>query len=73
MARVTFRGQRGELRHLDPEGQEDKLGGKGLLANAVVLRNSRYLNAALVRASDAVFCSLLLTPRSCSAAAIILP
>jgi TnpA family transposase len=53
VARVIFHGQRGELRQRYREGQEDQLGALGLGVNAVVLWNTRYLDAALaqVRAS----------------------
>lgn len=53
VARVIFHGQRGELRQRYREGQEDQLGALGLVLNAVVLWNTRYLDASLtqVRAS----------------------
>ena len=53
VARAIFHGQRGELRQRYREGQEDQLGALGLVVNAVVLWNTRYLDAALaqVRAS----------------------
>jgi TnpA family transposase len=56
VARAIFHGQRGELRQRYREGQEDQLGALGLVVNAVVLWNTRYLDAALaqVRASGAV-------------------
>ena len=55
VARTIFHGQRGELRQRYREGQEDQLGALGLVVNAVVLWNTRYLDAALakVRASGA--------------------
>jgi TnpA family transposase len=54
VARAIFHGQRGELRQRYREGQEDQLGALGLVVNAVVLWNTRYLDAALaqVRTSD---------------------
>lgn len=54
VARAIFHGQRGELRQRYREGQEDQLGALGLVVNAVVLWNTRYLDAALaqVRASS---------------------
>ena len=54
MARAIFHGQRGELRQRYREGQEDQLGALGLVVNAVVLWNTRYLDAALtkVRTTD---------------------
>jgi TnpA family transposase len=50
VARIIFHGQRGELRQRYREGQEDQLGSLGLVVNAVVLWNTRYLDAALARA-----------------------
>jgi TnpA family transposase len=54
VARTIFHGQRGELRQRYREGQEDQLGTLGLVVNAVVLWNTRYLDAALnkVRATE---------------------
>jgi hypothetical protein len=54
VARAIFHGQRGEVRQRYREGQEDQLGALGLVVNAVVLWNTRYLDAALtqVRATD---------------------
>jgi TnpA family transposase len=54
LARKIFHGQRGELRQRYREGQEDQLGALGLVLNAVVLWNTRYMDAALaqLRASD---------------------
>ena len=49
LARRLFHGQRGELRQRYREGQEDQLGALGLVLNAVVLWNTRYLDAALAR------------------------
>lgn len=46
VARAIFHGQRGELRQRYREGQEDQLGALGLAVNAVVLWNTRYLDAA---------------------------
>ena len=55
VARAIFHGQRGELRQRYREGQEDQLGALGLVVNAVVLWNTRYLDVALaqVRTSSA--------------------
>jgi hypothetical protein len=55
VARAIFHGQRREIRQCYREGQEDQLGTLGLVVNAVVLWNTRYLDAALaqVRASGA--------------------
>lgn len=54
VARAIFHGRRGELRQRYREGQEDQLGALGLVVNAVVLWNTRYLDAALakVRVTD---------------------
>ena len=54
VARAIFHGRRGEVRQRYREGQEDQLGALGLVVNAVVLWNTRYLDAALiqVRATD---------------------
>jgi TnpA family transposase len=49
VARAIFHGQRGELRQRYREGQEDQLGALGLVVNAVVLWNTRYMDAALSR------------------------
>ncbi len=49
VARAIFHGQRGELRQRYREGQEDQLGALGLVVNAVVLWNTRYLDAALAK------------------------
>lgn len=47
MARKFFYDQRGELRQRYREGQEDQLGALGLVLNAVILWNTRYIEAAL--------------------------
>ncbi|HJS85802.1 MAG TPA: Tn3 family transposase, partial [Acetobacteraceae bacterium] len=49
LARKLFHGQRGELRQRYREGQEDQLGALGLVLNAVVLWNTRYMDAALAQ------------------------
>ena len=68
LARRIFYGSRGELRQRYREGQEDQIGALGLVLNAVVLFNTRYLDAALdqlraaghpVRADDVARLSLL--------------
>ena len=53
VARAIFHGQRGELRQRYREGQEDQLGALGLVVNAVVLWNTRYLDAALAQVRTA--------------------
>ena len=47
LARVVFHGKRGELRQAYREGQEDQLGGLGLVLNMIVLWNTIYMDAAL--------------------------
>ncbi len=47
LARKCFHGQRGELRQRYREGQEDQLGALDLVVNALVLWNTRYMDAAL--------------------------
>ncbi len=47
LSRKCFHGQRGELRQRYREGQEDQLGALGLVVNALVLWNTRYMDAAL--------------------------
>ena len=47
LARAVFHGQRGELRQRYREGQEDQLGAPGLVAHAIVLWNTPYMEAAL--------------------------
>ena len=42
-----FHGHRGQLRQRYREGQEDQLGALGLVVNAIVLWNTRYMDAAL--------------------------
>jgi Tn3 transposase DDE domain len=46
-ARKCFHGRRGELRQRYREGQGDQLGALGLVVNALVLWNTRYMDAAL--------------------------
>jgi len=47
LARAVFHGHRGELRQKYVEGMEDQLGALGLVVNAIVLWNTRYLGAAI--------------------------
>jgi len=49
LARQVFHGQRGQLRQRYRDGQEDQLGALGLVINAIVLWNTRYLDAALAQ------------------------
>jgi TnpA family transposase len=49
LARRICHGQKGELRQPYREGQEDQLGALGLVLNAIVLWNTRYLDAVLLR------------------------
>ena len=45
--KVTFHGQRGEIRKRYREGQEDQLSALGLVVNAIVLWNTLYMDLAL--------------------------
>jgi TnpA family transposase len=45
LARVTFHGQKGELRQRYREGQEDQLSALGLVVNASILWNTYSLPA----------------------------
>jgi TnpA family transposase len=47
LARRVFHGRRGELRQAYRIGQEDQLGALGLVLNAIVVWNSRYMGLAL--------------------------
>ncbi|GAA4389571.1 Tn3 family transposase [Hymenobacter koreensis] len=47
VARAVFHGKKGELRQRYREGMEDQLGALGLVVNALVLWNTRYLQRAL--------------------------
>jgi len=47
LAREVFHGKKGELRQRYRQGQEDQLGALGLVVNAVVLWNTRYMGVAL--------------------------
>jgi TnpA family transposase len=47
LARAVFHGRRGELRQAYREGQEGQLGALGLVVNAIVLWNTRYMEVAL--------------------------
>ncbi|OLV16860.1 Tn3 family transposase [Deinococcus marmoris] len=47
VARAVFYGQKGELRQKYREGMEDQLGALGLVVNAIVLWNTRYMQVAL--------------------------
>ena len=50
---MRFHGQRGELRQRYREGQEDQLGGLGLVVNAIVVVEYHYMAAALKELSRA--------------------
>jgi TnpA family transposase len=52
LARAVFHGQRGELRQRYREGQEDQLGALGLVLNAIILWNTRYMERALAQAAQ---------------------
>lgn len=47
LSREVFHGKRGELRQAYKAGQEDQLGALGLVVNAIVLWNTRYMDVAL--------------------------
>jgi hypothetical protein len=47
LARRIFHGQQGELHQAYREGQEEQLGALGLVLNAIVLWNTRYLDRAI--------------------------
>jgi TnpA family transposase len=47
LARRVFHGRRGELRQAYRVGQEDQLGALGLVLNAIVVWNTRYMGLAL--------------------------
>jgi len=47
LTRTVFHGRGGELRQAYREGQEDQLGALGLVLNAIVLWNTRYMGLAL--------------------------
>ncbi len=47
LARAAFYGKRGELHQAYREGQEDQLNALGLVVNAMVLWNTRYMGVAV--------------------------
>jgi TnpA family transposase len=47
LARTTFHGRKGELRHGYREGMEDQLGALGLILNTITRWNTVYLDHAL--------------------------
>src|SRR5207244_13591442 len=47
LARRVFHGRRGELHQAYRAGQEDQLGALGLVLNAIVVWNTRYMGLAL--------------------------
>lgn len=49
LARKIFHGRSGQLYQNYQEGVEDQLGALGLVLNALVLFNTRYMDAALAR------------------------
>jgi len=53
LARALFYGKRGELYQRYREGQKDQLGSLGLVMNAIVLWNTRYMGIALDHLYDA--------------------
>lgn len=52
VARRVFHGHKGEVRQRYREGMEDQLGALGLVVNAIVLWNTRYLGAALAASRE---------------------
>lgn len=48
LSRAVFYGKRGEIHQRYREGQEDQLGALGLVVNAIVLWNTRYMQEALI-------------------------
>lgn len=52
LARAVFHGKKGALRQRYRGGMEDQLGALGLVVNAVVLWNTRYLQQALEQALE---------------------
>ena len=53
LARHVFHGRRGQLFQSYRDGQEDQLGALGLVVNAIVLWNTRYLDAIITTLTDA--------------------
>lgn len=53
LARAIFHGRRGQIYQRYREGQEDQLGALGLVLNAAVLWNTRYIDAAVTALRDA--------------------
>ncbi|AND28826.1 transposase [Bacillus sp. Root11] len=47
LARAVFYGKRGELHQSYREGQEEQLGALGLVVNAIIVWNTRYIESAL--------------------------
>ncbi|MGR5965401.1 Tn3 family transposase [Bacillus cereus] len=47
LARSVFYGKRGELHQSYREGQEEQLGALGLVVNAIIVWNTRYIESAL--------------------------
>ena len=47
LARKVFHGKRGQLHQKYREGREDQLGALGIVINAIVLWNTRYIDAAV--------------------------
>ncbi|MCD2347076.1 transposase [Clostridium guangxiense] len=47
LASAVFYGKKGELHQAYREGQEDQLGALGLIVNAIVVWNTRYIETAI--------------------------
>jgi len=52
LARAVWYGKKGELHQSYREGQEDQLGALGLIVNAIVIWNTRYMGLALDAIKD---------------------
>lgn len=52
LARKIYRGERGEVRNSLRQGQEEQLGGLGLVLNAVTHWNAIYMQEALAQMTD---------------------
>jgi len=53
LGRHVFHGRRGQLFQAYRDGQEDQLGALGLVINAIVLWNTRYLDAIITTLGEA--------------------
>ena len=62
LARTVFYGKKGELHQSYREGQEDQLGALGLVVNAIIVWNTRYMELAIenLRKSYVNVCILMI-------------